>query len=211
MRGADGEARPALVQQIEIDEIGERPLQRHRRIVAGVIGAKRIGIAGMRQRIGPEEAGDAVGDRGPVRKLFVEAGNDVAKAPDRMLLHLLPELAQARQTVLRRVARDQAGIDRADRGADNPVRLDAGFMQRLVDAGLIGAKRAAALQHQHDLPGVGFAERPHVRSITFLNGVHLPLPVSVLLEKFVCYSLRVTCSHGLLSRPAIVQSVASAF
>jgi hypothetical protein len=34
------------------------------------------------------------------------------------LLHLLPELAQARQPVLRRIAGDQAGVDGADRGAD---------------------------------------------------------------------------------------------
>ena len=58
---------------------------------------------------------------------------------------------QPRQPVLRRIAGDQAGVDGADRGADDPVRLDAGLMQRLVDAGLVGAERAAALQHQHDL------------------------------------------------------------
>jgi hypothetical protein len=52
---------------------------------------------------------------------------------------------------LRRVAGDQAGIDGADRGADDPVRLDAGLVQRLIDAGLIGPERAAALQHEHDL------------------------------------------------------------
>ena len=35
-------------------------------------------------------------------------------------------------------------------GPGNPVRVNAGLAQRLVDAGLIGAKRAAALQHQGD-------------------------------------------------------------
>ena len=49
----------------------------------------------------------------------------------------------------RAVAGDQAGVDRADRGADHPVRLDAGLVQRLIDAGLVGAERPAALQHQH--------------------------------------------------------------
>jgi hypothetical protein len=106
----------------------------------------------MSQWVGPEETGNSIGHRRPIRQLFIEAGKNVAKFPDRILLHLLPEFAQTRQPVLRRVAGDQAGIDGADRGADNPVRLDAGLMQRLVDAGLEGAQRAAALQHQHDLP-----------------------------------------------------------
>ena len=55
--------------------------------------------------------------------------------------------------MLRLIARDQAGIDGADRGADDPVRLDAGLVQRLIDTGLIGAERTAALQHQDDLAG----------------------------------------------------------
>src|SRR3954468_11614144 len=99
----------------------------------------------MRQWVGAEEAGNAVGHRRPVGELFVEAGDDVAETPDRMLLHPLPELAQTRQSILRRVAGDETRVDGADRGADDPVRLDAGLMQGLVDAGLIGAERAAAL------------------------------------------------------------------
>ncbi len=38
----------------------------------------------------------------------------------------------------------------------DPVRLDSSFVQRLIDAGLVGTQRAAALQYQHDLAG----ERP---------------------------------------------------
>jgi hypothetical protein len=49
------------------------------------------------------------------------------------------------------IAGDEAGVDGADRSADDPVRLDAGFVQRLIDAGLLGPERAAALQHEHDL------------------------------------------------------------
>ena len=51
-----------------------------------------------------------------------------------------------------------ARIDGADRGADQPVRLDAGIVQRLIDAALIGAERAAALQHEHDLPVIVVAD-----------------------------------------------------
>ena len=151
MGGADRQPRRALIDQIEIDQFGQRLLQRRGRVVAGAVGAERIAVAGMGQRVGPEEAGNAVGHRRPVGQLFVEARKDVAKTPDRILLHPLPEFAQPRQPVLRRIAGDQAGVDGADRGADDPVRLDAGLVQRLIDAGLIGAERAAALQHQHDL------------------------------------------------------------
>ena len=111
----------------------------------------------MRQRIGTEEAGNTVGDRRPVGELLVEARKELAEIPDLLLLHALPEFAQARQPVLGLVAGDQAGIDGADRGADDPVRLDAGLVQGLVDARLIRAKRAAALQHEDDLAGQGFA------------------------------------------------------
>jgi hypothetical protein len=65
MGSADREPRPASVDQIEIDKLLKRPLQRRGRIVTGALRAKHIGIAGMSERIGPEEAGDAVRDRRP--------------------------------------------------------------------------------------------------------------------------------------------------
>ena len=46
---------------------------------------------------------------------------------------------------------DDGGVDRAYRRPDQPVRLDAGFVQSLVHAGLVGAERAAALEDQDDL------------------------------------------------------------
>ena len=42
-----------------------------------------------------------------------------------------------------------------------------GLVQRLIDAGLVGAERAAALQHQHDLPVFAVGERPSPRPIAF--------------------------------------------
>jgi hypothetical protein len=50
------------------------------------------------------------------------------------------------------VAGDQAGIDGADRGADDPIGLDPRFMQRLIVARLVSAERAAALKDENDLP-----------------------------------------------------------
>ena len=49
------------------------------------------------------------------------------------------------------IAGDQACIDRADRRADDPVRFNAVFVQRVIDARLVGAERTSALQNQDDL------------------------------------------------------------
>jgi hypothetical protein len=50
------------------------------------------------------------------------------------------------------ISGNQACIDRADRRADDPVRVNSVFVQRVVDTGLVGAERAAALQNQDGLP-----------------------------------------------------------
>src|SRR5260370_24465760 len=153
MRGAGRQPRAALVHQIEIDEVGKGVLERLRGVVSWPVSAKRIVVAGMGERIGPEEPGNSVCYRRPVGQFFVEAGEYLAKAPDRLLLHPLPEFLQARHAVLRRIAGDEARIDGTDRCADNPVRLNSSLVQRLIDACLIRSKRAAALQYQHDLTG----------------------------------------------------------
>ena len=62
-----------------------------------------------------------------------------------------PEILQTLDACVRIVTRDDAGVDRADRCADHPVGLDVSLVKRLIDACLIGAERAAALEHQHDL------------------------------------------------------------
>ncbi len=62
----------------------------------------------------------------------------------------LPELAQPFDPLGFRRPGDDGGVERADRNTGQPVRPDAGFMQALIDAGLIGSQRSAALQHQGD-------------------------------------------------------------
>jgi hypothetical protein len=44
-----------------------------------------------------------------------------------------------------------SSADGANRNAGHPIRMQVGFRDRLVDAGLIGAERAAALQQQNGL------------------------------------------------------------
>lgn len=52
---------------------------------------------------------------------------------------------------LRRMADDQRRVDGTDGRADDPVGFEAGLEKGLVDACLVRARRAAALQHQHHL------------------------------------------------------------
>ena len=72
-------------------------------------------------------------------------------APGRPALDPLPKGVQAWKPLGNLVAGDDRGVDAADRGADDPVRLDAGFVQGLINPALIGAERAAALKDQHHL------------------------------------------------------------
>ena len=74
---------------------------------------------------------------------------------ERTVLNAAPEFLEPGHPVRCIVAGYEARVDGTDRGADHPVRLDAGFMQSLVDANLVGTERAATLQHQHDLAETG--------------------------------------------------------
>src|SRR4030095_8733592 len=69
---------------------------------------------------------------------------------DRLGGDLLPKAAQLLHTGFGRVAGDQGGVDCADRDTRNPVGLQICFGKRVVDASLIGAERASALQEQGD-------------------------------------------------------------
>ena len=151
MGGADGEPRLAAVDQIKIDEFFKGLLQRRGRVIAGAFRPQHIGIAGMGKRIGPEESGNAVGDRRPIGKLLIEVRRTRYRNSRRGAAPFASRIRASAQPAVGLVACDQARIDRPDRSADDPVRLDAGFMQRLIDAGLVGAERTTALQHQDDL------------------------------------------------------------
>ena len=43
-----------------------------------------------------------------------------------------------------------AEFSRADRNAGDPIGMQVGLRQRLIDAGLIGAERASALEDQRN-------------------------------------------------------------
>ena len=80
-------------------------------------------------------------------------------APERLALDPRPQFAQPIEPLTDLVAGDDGAVDRADRRADDPIRLDPGFVHGLIDAALVGAERAAALEHQDHLPGHGRPRR----------------------------------------------------
>jgi len=65
--------------------------------------------------------------------------------PDPFAPHAPPELLQSVQAPLWYIAGNEAGVDGTDGRANDPIELDTGLVQRLIDADLIGAKRTAAL------------------------------------------------------------------
>ena len=81
-----------------------------------------------------------------------DAGPGRQRAPEDVALHAAPEFPEPVEAMLDRIAGDDAGVDRTDRGADDPIGLDFRLVQGLIDAALIGAQRAAALQDEHNLP-----------------------------------------------------------
>ena len=74
------------------------------------------------------------------------------------MLHAFPKRVQSLPSSLDWVTRDQRAIDRADRRAYHPIRLNSRLMQRLVDADLVSAERTAALEYEHH-PPVFFLQR----------------------------------------------------
>jgi hypothetical protein len=67
MRCADRQARTSPIDQVEVHQLGESLFERRRRVVAGAVGAKWKGIPGMGKRVRREKAGNALGQRAPLR------------------------------------------------------------------------------------------------------------------------------------------------
>jgi hypothetical protein len=105
-----------------------------------------------RAGIGFKKSRNAAGHGCPCRQGIRDAGPRRKQIPERIALHTLPEFPETLEALVNRIAGDDAGVDRPDRGADDPIGLDLRFMQGLVDATLIGPERTASLQNEHDLP-----------------------------------------------------------
>ena len=129
MRGADRQSRHAALDERKVDELGQRLLQRRCRVVAGLVPPRAGNARRERERIGLEESPECRRARWTNRTTVSDSPGQVQNARTSVAPHPAPEFLQPVQAILRLVAGDQAGVDGADRGADDPVGLDAGFVQ----------------------------------------------------------------------------------
>jgi hypothetical protein len=78
---------------------------------------------------------------------------ELAERTQRRRFQVCPKIPQAAEAIRYLVPGNNGAIDGADRCADDPVRLDAGVVQRLIGPGLVASGRSATLHDQHDLTG----------------------------------------------------------
>ena len=150
---ADRQAGLQVVDAVEIDQALQRLLQGRRVVIALGFGMPRRPQR-RRRDARDEEAGHAEGgdQRGTGR---VEQLAAVIALADRFPRHRrgdhFPEFLKPLDAGRPLVAGDDGGVDRTDRDARDPFRLEAGAAQRLIGARLVRAERAAALQDQDAL------------------------------------------------------------
>ena len=155
--GAEAEPHGTMVDAVEIDMVEQGLAQ-----LLGVIDAGR---ARRTPRLKPgwdlpgrKEARHTEGRYPPTADRAIEMAGlalPLHQEVDRQLhADLVPEGAQFLQPLARHVARHDRGVDRADRDAGDPVRLDVDFPQCFESTGLVGAESAAALQDE-DLLRIG--------------------------------------------------------
>ena len=139
--GAEHEPDSAGIDPVEIDR-GVQQLAQLRRA--------RSAAARARRSWRPRVDGPSASATRPASQRRTRRGTQPSPPSRDAPAQLLPEPAQPRNPFMRQIAGDDRGIDRADRGAGDPVRPDAGMFERGIGPGLIGAETAAARQHQRD-------------------------------------------------------------
>src|SRR5262249_54615694 len=100
---------------------------RSSRVETGIVASEGIMRAEKRQWIGLEESRDAAEQGRPIRRR-VGKPRPIRQAPELLAAHPPPEFLQPLDSVVGLVAGDQAGVDGADRCADDPIRLDSRFV-----------------------------------------------------------------------------------
>src|SRR5258708_3181736 len=155
--GADAQTDCACIDTIEVDKSFERAPQ-----LTGVVIARGVRSSRWRQpwRRGSrcEESGRAGNYREARVQLVQPRARSITRRPVRPFKRAapridgdaLPEPAQFFDARFRRVSGNDRAVDGTDRDASNPIGINASLSQRFVDSGLIGAERAAALQHERD-------------------------------------------------------------
>jgi hypothetical protein len=137
--GAEDETNRAGIDPIEVDGRVQQ-LAQLRRLDRTPLGCRP-----------PGQGWCGVAFRGVPGDPATDPARDPALAASRgMPAQLPPEPAQPRHPLMRQVARDDRGIECADRRAGDPVRAHPGMFERGVCPRLISAETAAARQNQRD-------------------------------------------------------------
>ena len=146
--GGDGEPYRLGIDQIKIDQTRQRRFQRRRIVVADRLGTvpppnSTAETAAARKNRARREAWWRTRSscwsnsaRGRCRSTARSANQGKFGNPDRRLGDRFPEVAQPFDAPLRRIAGNQRTVDAADRRAANPMHVDIGFVDRLINAGL---------------------------------------------------------------------------
>ena len=155
--GADAQTDCACIETIKVDKSFECIVQ-----LTGVIKARGTHGSGRIQpwrRVSRREESDRAGNyREAPMQLVQPRARSIARRPVRPFERVapriggdaLPEPAQFFDARFRRIPGNDRAVDGTDRDASNPIGINASPSQRFVNSGLIGAERAAALQHQRD-------------------------------------------------------------
>ena len=146
------------IDAVEVDKALQRRLQRRQVIVTHIRGMggaqERHQRRARREESGRAHHHDAEGPRlvqqavGVVVEVVEKRIVGCVEGPERRRCNRFPEVTQPLDAVLRRVARNDCGVDGANRDARHPVRSYLGLVKCLVDARLIGTQRTPALQQQ---------------------------------------------------------------
>jgi hypothetical protein len=91
MGGTDGQARLAMVDELEIDEVEQRLRKRRSRIIAGAVGAQYRMGAQEGEGIGQEESWKAIQERVPVGERLSQLRPGSTLVPRRLMRHAPPE------------------------------------------------------------------------------------------------------------------------
>src|SRR6476660_3655696 len=106
------------------------------------------------ERIGTEEGRDATADREHVARRGGKPSGQAARY-EHVVGDSRPEFAKLVETLIGFAADNECGVDCADRRADDPLRRNSCFVQRLIDADLVSAEGATALEHKYSLTQLG--------------------------------------------------------
>src|SRR5882724_2631320 len=151
--GTDTEAHRARIDQVEIHQSLERRSQRRNVVIAQRLG-RTVRIEKGRRDTRLEKSGGAANKRAQRAYLIDESVGELVPAfqrsekghPERRGTDGFPERAQPLDALFWRIAGNKRRVDRTDRDAGHPIRMQIRLSQRLIDAGLVGAERTAALQ-----------------------------------------------------------------